>query len=149
MPVEDIAYLLYDTMPEGDANPAAEALFRAMLEVLSRTAGSVSIQGLSAFPLVSLKPKIDDMRKTGELDADEYAEINRYYMAGSSEFDAVRIFLNRLNRQSESVYGKFRSNPCNIKRVLNQKGVISIDIGNTGNDLLLSLIANQIGRAHV
>ncbi len=144
MPVEDIAYLLYDTMPEGDANPAAEALFRAMLEVLSRTAGSVSIQGLSAFPLVSLKPKIDDMRKTGELDADEYAEINRYYMAGSSEFDAVRIFLNRLNRQSESVYGKFRSNPCNIKRVLNQKGVISIDIGNTGNDLLLSLIANHL-----
>lgn len=144
MPVEDIAFLLYETMPEDDADPAAEALLHALLEILSRTAGNITIQSLAAFPLTSLKAKIDDMQKTGELDPDEYAEINRYYMSGSSETDAVRIFLDRLNRQAESVYGKMTAGPCNIKRVLNQKGVVSIDVGSTGNELLLSLIANHL-----
>lgn len=144
MPVEDIAFLLYETMPEDDANPAAEALLHALLEILSRTTGNITIQSLAAFPLISLKTKIDDMQKTGELDPDEYAEINRYYMSGSSETDAVRIFLNRLNRQAENVYGKLTTSPCNIKRILNQKGVVSIDAGSTGNELLLSLIVNHL-----
>ena len=144
MPVEDIAFLLYETMPEDDANPAAEALLHALLEVLSRTAGNINIQTLAAFPLTSLKAKIDGMQKTGELDPDEYAEINRYYMSGSSELEAVRIFLNRLNRQAESVYGKKATNPCNMKRILNHKGVVSIDVGSTGNELLLSLVANHL-----
>lgn len=144
VPVEDIAYLLYETMPEDDASPAAEALLHSVLEVLSRTTGKITIQSLAEFSLVSLKAKIDDMQKAGELDSDEYAEINRYYMSGSSEVDAVRIFLNRLNRQAESVYGKLTSNPCNIKKIMNQKGVISIDIGNTGNELLLSLVTNHL-----
>lgn len=144
MPVEDIAFLLYETMREDDANPAAEALLHALLEVLSRTVGNITIQSLSAFPLISLKTKIDDMQKKGELNPDEYVEINRYFMSGSSEIDSVRIFLNRLNRQADNVYGKMTANPCNIKRVLNQKGVVSIDAGSTGNELLLSLIVNHL-----
>lgn len=144
MPVEDIAFLLYETMPEGDANPAAESLLHALLEILSRTAGGINIQTLATFPIISLKARIDGMQGTGELDPNEYAGINRYYMAGSSELDAVRIFLNRLNRQAESVYGKKTANPCNMKRVLNQKGVVSIDVGSTGNELLLSLVANHM-----
>lgn len=144
LPVEDIAYLLYETMPENDSSPAAEALLHSLLEVLSRTTGKISIQSLAAFPLLSLKSKIDDMQKTGELSSDEYAEINRYYMSGSSEIDAVRIFLNRLNRQAESVYGKLSANACNIKKVLNQKGIVSLNVGTTGNELLLSLVTNHI-----
>lgn len=144
MPAEDIAYLLYETMPEDNASPAAEALLHSLLEILFRTSGKISIQSLAAFPLVSLKSKIDDMQKTGELNSEEYAEINRYYMSGASELDTVRIFLNRLNRQAESLYGKLTSNPCNIKRILNQKGVVSIDVGGTGNELLLSLIVNHL-----
>lgn len=69
------------------------------------------------------------MQQSGQLSADEYAEINRYYMSGSAESDSVRIFLNKLNRQAEGVYGKLTSRPCNIKRLLNQKGVIAIDGG--------------------
>lgn len=144
MPVEDIAFLLYETMPEDDANPAAESLLHALLEVMSRTAGGINIQTLATFPLISLKTRIDGMQRTGELDSDEYAEINRYYMSGSSELDAVRIFLNHLNRQAESVYGKKTANPCNMKRLLNQKGVVSIDVGSTGNELLLSLVVNHL-----
>ncbi len=144
LPVEDIAYLLYETMPQDSTNPAAESLLHALLEILSRTSGNITIQSLAAFPLLSLKTKIDKMQQLGQLSADEYAEINRYYMSGSAESDAVRIFLNKLNRQAEGVYGKSTSRPCNIKRLLNQKGVIAIDVGTTGNDILLSLIINHL-----
>ena len=141
LPVEDIAYLLYETMPQDSTSPAAESLLHALLEILSRTSGNITIQSLAAFPLLSLKSKIDEMHQSGQLSADE---LNRYYMSGSAESDSVRIFLNKLNRQAEAIYGKLTSRPCNIKRLLNQKGVIAIDVGTTGNDILLSLVINHL-----
>lgn len=144
LPVDDIAFLLYETMPKDTATPAAESLLRALIEVLLLTDGKITLQNLSAFPLISLKVKIDAMKNCGQLTGDDYDEINHYCMAGSSDTDAVRIFLNRLNRQSEAVYGKPLSKFSNIKRMLNQKGVITIDVGSSGNELLVSLVLNHL-----
>ena len=144
LPVDDIAFLLYETMPKDTATPAAESLLRALIEVLLLTDGKITLQNLSAFPLISLKVKIDAMKNCGQLTGDDYDEINHYCMAGSSDTDAVRIFLNRLNRQSEAVYGKPLSKFSNIKRMLNQKGVIAIDVGSSGNELLVSLVLNHL-----
>lgn len=144
LPVDDIAFLLYETMPKDTATPAAESLLRALIEVLLLTDGKITLQNLSAFPLISLKAKIDAMKNSGQLTGDDYDEVNHYCMAGSSDTDAVRIFLNRLNRQSEAVYGKPLSKFSNIKRMLNQKGVITIDVGSSGNELLVSLVINHL-----
>lgn len=144
MPVDDIAFLLYETMPKDTATPAAESLLRSLIEVLLLTDGKITLHNLAAFPLITLKNKIDSMYKGGLLNDDEYAEINHYCMAGSSDTDAVRIFLNRLNRQSEAIYGKPLSNFSNMKGMLNQKGVIAIDIGNSGNELLVTLVLNHL-----
>jgi len=144
MPVEDMAYLLYETMPDDSASPAAESLIRSLLEMVLRTTGTVTFQNLATFPLPDLKDKLETMQKAGEVTADEYREISRYYMSGSSEIDAVRIFLNRLNRQAEGIYGKPTANICNIKKVLNLKGIVAIDVGNTNNDLVFSLIVNHL-----
>lgn len=144
LPVDDIAFLLYETMPKDTATPAAESLLRALIEVLLLTDGKITLQNLSAFPLILLKVKIDAMKNCGQLAGDDYDEINHYCMAGSSDTDAVRIFLNRLNRQSEAVYGKPLSKFSNIKRMLNQKGVITIDVGSSGNELLVSLVLNHL-----
>lgn len=144
MPVDDIAFLLYETMPDDTATPAAESLLRALIEVLLLTDGKITLHNLSAFPLITLKTKVDAMKKAGLLSDDEYDEINHYCMAGSSETDTVRIFLNRLNRQSEALYGKPLSNFSNTKRMLNQKGVIAIDVGSSGNELLVALVLNHL-----
>ena len=144
MPVDDIAFLLYETMPSDTATPAAESLLRALIEVLLLTDGKITLHNLAAFPLITLKSKIDAMYKGGLLSDDEYDEINHYCMAGSSDTDAVRIFLNRLNRQSEAIYGKPLSNFSNTKRMLNQKGVIAIDVGSSGNELLVTLVLNHL-----
>lgn len=144
MPVDDMAFLLYETMPKDTATPAAESLLRALIEVLLLTDGKITLNNLASFPLITLKTKIDAMQKGGLLNDDEYDEINHYCMAGSSDTDAVRIFLNRLNRQSEAIYGKPTSNYSNIKRMLNQKGVIAIDVGSSGNELLVSLVLNHL-----
>lgn len=145
MPVDDIAFLLYETMTDSStATPAAESLIRALIEVLLLTDGKITMNNLASFPLITLKSKVDSMKKAGMLSDDDYDEINTYCMAGSSETGSVRIFLNKLNRQFDAVYGKPLSNFCNIKRLLKQKGVVSIDIGNTGNDLLVSLALNHL-----
>lgn len=143
MPVDDIAYLLYETMPDDVASPAAESLLRALIEVLLITEGKITLQTLSTFPLINLKKTIDGLKISDQLSNDEYDEINHYCMAGSSETDAVRIFLNRLNRQSENVYGKPKNNFSNIKRMMNYNGVVAIDVGTSSNDLLVSLIINH------
>ena len=144
MPVDDIAFLLFETMPSDAATPAAESLLRALIEILLLTDGKITLHNLAAFPLITLKNKIDAMYKGGLLNDNEYDEINHYCMAGSSDTDAVRIFLNRLNRQSEAIYGKPLSNFSNTKRMLNQKGVIAIDVGNSGNELLVTLVLNHL-----
>lgn len=144
MPVDDIAFLLYETMPSDTATPAAESLLRALIEVLLLTDGKITLHNLAAFPLITLKSKIDAMYKGSLLSDDEYDEINHYCMAGSSDTDAVRIFLNRLNRQSEAIYGKPLSNFSNTKRMLNQKGVVAINVGSSGNELLVTLVLNHL-----
>jgi len=140
MPVDDMAYLLYESMPEDSAKPSAEALLRALLEIVLRTKGTVTFYDLATFPLTDLKDKLDSLQKAGEVTMSEYREIDRYYMAGSSELDAVRIFLNKLNRQAEGIYGKLTNNTCNIKKMLNNKGVVAIDAGGVNNDLMFSLL---------
>ncbi len=144
MPVDDMAFLLYETMPNDTATPAAESLMRALIEVLLLTDGKITLHNLAAFPLITLKSKIDSMWKGGLFSDDEYDTVNHYCMAGSSDTDAVRIFLNRLNRQSEAIYGKPLSRFSNMKRILNQKGVVAIDVGSSGNELLVTLILNHL-----
>jgi hypothetical protein len=144
MPVDDMAYLLYETMPEDSASPSAEALLHSLLEAVLRTKGAVTFRDLAAFPLADLKDTLDKLQKSGEITPEEYREIDRFYMAGSSELDTVRIFLNKLNRQAEGIYGKPLNSVCNIKRMLNRKGVIAIDVGGVNNDLVFSLIINHL-----
>ena len=144
LPTDDIAFLLYESMPENMATPAAESLLMALIEVLLLTEGKITIQNLAAFPLNSLKSKIDTMYNTGVLAQAEYDDINHYCMAGSSETDAVRIFLSRLNRQTEAIYGKPTNLFSNTKRMINQRGAITIDVGGSNNELLMSLLLNHL-----
>lgn len=144
MPMDDIAYLLYETMPDDDSNPSSESLLRALIEVVLHKEGTVTIQNLAAFPLLNLKDELDRLLKDEEITSLEHKDIDRYYMAGSSETDAVRIFLNKLNRQAEGIYGKLVGRNSNMKRMLNQKGVISIDVGGVNNDLIVDLVINHL-----
>ena len=144
MPVDGIAYLLYETMPDDDSNPSSESLLRALIEVVLHKEGTVTIQNLATFPLLNLKDELDRLLKDEEITSAEHKDIDRYYMAGSSETDAVRIFLNKLNRQAEGIYGKPVGRNSNIKRMLNQKGVISIDVGGVNNDMVVDLVINHL-----
>jgi hypothetical protein len=143
MPVEDMAYLLFETMPE-DSSPSAESVLRSLLEILLRKEGKVDFKSLSTFPLVRLMDVLNDLKNDGEVTIDEFTDISRDYMAGSSEIDAVRSFLGKLNRQADSIFGRPRANAGNIKKMLNMKGVATIDIGISGNDVILSYVINHL-----
>jgi hypothetical protein len=144
MPVEDMAYLLYETMPEDFAKPSSEALLRSLLEMVLRTKGAVTFQNLADFPLHELKDKLNIMQIAGEVSAEEYREINHYFMTGSVEIDSVRVFLSRLKRQAEVAFGSSTPNSCNIKKMLNNKGIIALDLGMVNNELLFSFVFNHL-----
>ena len=142
LPVEDMAYLLFETMPE-DTSPSAQSVLRALLEIIIRK-GHVDFQTLAAFPLIKLMDTLNTLKANCEITADEFDDISRDYMAGSSEVDTVRSFLSKLNRQAESIFGRPRANTSNIKKMLNIKGVIAIDTGTSRNDAILSFIVNHL-----
>ncbi|MDR2443339.1 MAG: hypothetical protein LBE31_07455 [Deltaproteobacteria bacterium] len=147
MAVDDMAFLLYETMPDDNnkpKSPKAEALLRALLEVVLRKNSTVTFQNLAAFPLANLKDILDGMAKKAYVTVSEYKAIDRDYMAGSSELDEVRVFLNKLNRQAAAIYGNPTENTCNIKKMLNRKGAIAIDVGGVQNDLIFSLVTNHL-----
>jgi hypothetical protein len=144
MSVDDMAELLYACMPEDSAKPGAEALLHALLEVVLRTHGTVTFYDLASFPLPNLQLALDNLQKDGEVTADEYREIERFLLAGSAELDNVRIFLTKLNRQVENLFGKARSNTCNIKKMLGRHGVVALDVGGVNNDLVLNLAINHL-----
>ena len=144
LPTEDIAFLLYESMPDELAVPAAESLIHAVVEVIDRLGRDITAKSLADFPLLNLQTQLNDMLKNGMLTKDEYDELNAFYLAGASEASNVRVFFNKLNRQFENVFGKNNLSKCNIKGAINKKGIICIDVGNTGNELLFSLVLNHI-----
>lgn len=144
MPVDDIVNFLYELMQEYGATSATESFLRALIEVILCKNGNITINSLAKFPFVNLKKEIDDLLLSGDITADEYADINRYYMAGSAEIDLVRIFLNKLNRQAEAIYGYPSRTNSNIKKMINRKGVEAINIGHVNNDLVVKLIIDYL-----
>ena len=143
MPIEDMVYLLFETMPDG-TNPNAESLLTALLTILLHTEGKISFDNLAAFPLLKLMDILNNLKYDGEITSDEFEDIKREYAAGSSEIGAVRIFLNKLSRQAENVFGKPRDISGNVKKILNVNGIIAIDIGTSGNDIIFSYILNHL-----
>ena len=143
LPVEDMSYLLFETMPE-NTSPSAESVLRALLEVVLCKEGKITFHNLAAFPLVRLMDTLNTLKADGEITVDEYDDISRDYMAGSSEIDGVRNFLSKLNRQADSIFGKPRAKSGNIKKMLNTKGVVAIDVGLGSNELVISFAINQI-----
>ncbi len=128
MPIEDIANLLYETM-EDATGASAEALLRSVLEVVVRKSGVLSFRSLALYQIDDLMDDLDSMKNSGAISPDEYKSISRDYMSGSSEMDSVKAFLHKLNRQMDNIFGKKHTHSSNIKKTLNQKGVISFNIG--------------------
>lgn len=149
MPTDDIATLLYDTIPEGLATPVAESLLRAAVEVLLRTDGAVNLHNLGTLQLNQLETTIDSMFSQGLFSKDEYNDIKSDYKAGASETASVRIFLNKLYKQADSVYGKPNRDKSNIKAMLRRGSAIAIDVGKTGTELLISLVIHHLELLHL
>lgn len=143
MPAEDVASVLYETMPES-TSPCAESLIRAVMEVLFLKTGTATFDDLASYPLVNLMDDLNTLYNTGSVTAAEFKDISRDYMAGSAEIDSVRSFLNKLNRQMRHVFGMPGRSSQNIKKILNQKGIASFDMGTGGNELAVSLLLNQL-----
>ena len=142
---DDIVYLLYESSPKDFKNPKAELLLRAIVEVLLLTDGKVTFHGLANFPFARFMDILNKLQIDGDVTSDEYDDISGNFMAGSSELAPVKNYLSKLNRQVESIFGvPNAAKLCNMNKILNQKGIISIDVGLGNNDLVITYITNQL-----
>ena len=148
MAPEDISYLLYETMASGNAPAAAEFLLKAVVQTIMAQSGDVTIASLAAFHIPNLKNEIDTLLAQGLISNSEYADIWADFSAGSAERLAVGQFLNRLNRQFQTVYGQPGNQRANLKRVLNQNGSVAIDVGRNNNELLVNLVMKHVLLLH-
>jgi hypothetical protein len=143
MPVEDIAEILYETMPES-TSPNAVALLKATIEMILKTSGKVDFGGLAAYPIPNLMDALDNMYNAQQVSDDDYQAISRDFMTGSSEITAVQSFLYKLNRQIDNVFGKPSGKCCNIRKTINLGGVETFDLGNGANDLVFTVLLNHL-----
>ena len=144
MPPEDIAYVLYQSMPENMATPAAATLLQAVTEIMAYTDDNTDLETLSRFPILSIGATLSSLHAQGAIDKNEYDRLNGYFLAGSAELNSVRLFLANLNRESVSVYGTANKRRSNVRAVINKRGALSIDVGNTSNTNLTALVISHL-----
>jgi len=65
MSSEDIAFLLYESIPKEISNPKMELLLRAIVEVLLRSESKVTFQNLANFPIANFMDKLNQGRGRG------------------------------------------------------------------------------------
>lgn len=144
MPPEDIAHILFQSMPENLATPAAYTLLQAVTEIMAYTENNTDLETLAKFPILSIGSTLQALLSKGIIDKDEYDRLNGYFLAGSAELNSVRLFLSNLCRESVSVYGNTNNRRSNVRAVINQKGTLSIDVGSTANVNLTSLVVSHL-----
>ncbi|MCL1988188.1 MAG: hypothetical protein FWG64_09505 [Firmicutes bacterium] len=142
MDSEDISSLLEKIMPQPTIT-AAKSLLQAVIKTIWETQNTVNFQNLANFPMQNGLNILENAHKKTEISTDEYNETKRKFLAGSAEMDSVKNFLDQLNRQAANIYKS--SKMCsNISKTINQKGKIAIDIGNSNNELIFSLVIEHL-----
>ena len=147
MTAEDVSDLLYDLYKElhsDSTKPAISYFLKALTEVIMNKNASVSVNDIANFPVNDFKKELDDLKKNDCLNTSEYKEIEQYYLSGLSESLDVMVFLRDLNRQFSMVFGNQSGNSCNVKRILNQKGIIAFNVGKTNNEMVVDLIVKHL-----
>ena len=147
LPVDDIARILYETMPD-NTSPDAEAYLRATINFILKRDGTVNLKLLSTLlsgnQIRNFSNALYAMETSGIITADERADIEADYLSATTQQNTVRSFISKLNQQIENVFGPYSANCCKMKYYINQKGVIAFDLGASTNELAANLVLNHL-----
>ena len=141
---DDIVRLIYDTIGEDKAKEGTESLLRALVNVVLTRNSKACVEDIASFPLGSLRNEINRLKDSRLIKDYEHSEWTGDYDAGSKARDSVRSFLDRLNTDFKSVFGEARPKRSNIRRTLNSKGIVMIDIGKCSAEIAVQLIMNYL-----
>lgn len=141
---DDIVSLIYDTICEDKAKEGTESLLRALVNVVLTRKPEACVEDIASFPIGRLRDGITSLKDDGVLKGSEYSEWIGDYDAGSQARESVRSFLARLNTDFKSVFGEDRPERSNIRRTLNSKGIVMIDIGKCSAEIAVKLIMNYL-----
>ena len=141
---DDIVSLICYTIGDDKLKEGTEPLLYALVNVVLTRRPEACIEDMASFPLDKLRDEINSLKTLGVLKDSEYSAWSVDYDAGSKAKDFVRSFLKRLNTDFKSIFGEEKPKRSHIKRTLNNKGVVMIDIGKCNAELAVKLLMNYL-----
>ena len=139
---DDIVRLICDTIDKDKPKDNMESLLRALVNVVFTRRPDACVDDMASFPIDKLRDEIKRLNTLGVITNGECANWLADYDAGSSAKVPVSTFLNNLNTDFKCLFGQVRTKRANIKRVLNNRGVVMIDIGKGNSELAVKLLVN-------
>ena len=139
----DIVKLLYDTI-DNKTERGLEALLESLVNVALDKFPRLSMQELAYFPIDDIENEINLLCSQGLMDEGRKNSLLSSYYAGTAAKNALSFSLKDLAVQFERTFGAKRTSSSSVKRMINRKGVIAIDVGNAHNELAVKFMIKHL-----
>ena len=124
--------------------PSASKLVEVAAELLKRSGATHMLRGLVNCPVNNLYPVLDRRHREGKLDDDTYNRLFADYGWCQSEAHFLGSYLHDLRGQLQELPLEPGSSSLDFDEASRRSCVISINISNPMNDLLVDLITEQL-----
>lgn len=145
----EIADLFMCSAPEHMQNNESYALLTELIAELYqlRQNRSIPLRTLLHFDPAALPDKILDTCNRGLIDKRKLLEMNRRYQSAQDGADSFALFLRRLRSKCRQFYDNYtpsRGNPLLLESTLQTGGVVTVDVQDAHNEMLVRLVVNHI-----
>ncbi|MBQ9418744.1 MAG: hypothetical protein IJU31_00025, partial [Synergistaceae bacterium] len=139
----DIVKLLYDAI-DNKTERGFEALLESLVNVALDKFPKLSMQELAHFSIDEIESEINLLRSQGLIDEARKNSLLSSYYAGTAAKNALSFSLKDLAVQFERTFGAKKKSSSSVKRMINRKGVIAIDVGNAHNELAIKFMVKHL-----
>lgn len=124
--------------------PSTSKLVEVAAEILKKSGCANILRGLVNCPVNNLYPVLDKRHREGKLDDDTYNRLYADYSRCQSEAHFLESYLHDLRGQLQDLPLERGSSSLDYAEASRRSCVISINISNPMNDLLVDLITEQL-----
>ncbi|MCM1507990.1 MAG: hypothetical protein NC177_12795 [Ruminococcus flavefaciens] len=143
---DEIIHIISDSLPNNmTLNNNAMSLLQGILLYIRATGGTPSLMALEKCPYYQLVDKVNKAIDTGKISEQIGEQIIRYLIAGTSEIQIVANYINSLFKECSSILCIGNYSLCtDVKKAIDDRQILVMDISTAANNILLNIIFSQI-----
>ncbi len=140
-----IAFIVVEAAPETYRLPSTcKTLVEVIAELQAQSGEKLTLKGLINCPVNNLIPVLDKRHRDGRLNDAAYNRLMADYVSCQRDADLLMTYLLDLKRQLMDLPFKASSLSVDYERAVRSSTIISIDVSNSLNDLVIELITEHI-----